>query len=124
MNTLQRRFILQLLVISVVLYGLLYWIFTRLIVASLPLIIMIALLFALNSLAFILVTNTREKKPRSFVYSYMAVSLGRVIICGAFVFIYALTHRQDAKTFAVTFFILYFLYTIIEVRAIYAFFKN
>jgi hypothetical protein len=39
------------------------------------------------------------------------------------VFSYALTNRQDAKTFALTFFVLYFAYNIIEVRSIYKFFK-
>jgi len=124
MKALQREFIIRLLLISIGLYGILYFIFSRLIIASLPLSIMVALLFAVNALAFILVTNTKEKKPRNFVYSYMTVSFGRLIICSAFVFSYALTHRQDARTFALTFFVLYFLYNIVEVRSIYSFFKH
>lgn len=124
MKAFQRRFILQLLIISIVIYGILYFIFSRFIIAVMPVTATVALLFAINSLAFMLVTNTKEKKPRGFVYSYMGVSLGRLIICSIFVFSYALTHRQDARTFAVTFFVLYFFYTIIEVRAIYAFFKQ
>ena len=124
MKAFQRRFILQLLIISIVIYGILYFIFSRFIIAVMPVTATVALLFAINSLAFMLVTNTKEKKPRGFVYSYMGVSLGRLIICSIFVFSHALTHRQDARTFAVTFFVLYFFYTIIEVRAIYAFFKQ
>ncbi len=124
MKALQRQFIIRLLFISIGLYGILLFVFSRLILASLPLIVMIALLFAVNSFAFILVTNTKEKKPRSFVYSYMTVSFGRLIICSAFVFSYALIHRQDARTFALTFFLLYFLYNILEVKAIYSFFKG
>jgi hypothetical protein len=123
MKTLHRRFIVQLLVISIVLYVVLYFVFSRLAIATLPLIVMVALLFAVNSLAFILVTNTKEKKPGGFVYSYMTVSFGRMIICSVFVFSYALTHRHDARAFALTFFGLYFLYTIVEVKALYAFFK-
>jgi len=123
MKTLHRQFIIRLLIISVVAYAALYFISTRLLAVELPLLVMVTLLFAINSLAFIIITNTKEKKPRGFVYSYMTVSLGRLIICSAYVFTYALTHRQGARTFALTFFALYFLYTIIEVRAIYAFFK-
>ncbi|HTA27357.1 MAG TPA: hypothetical protein VK809_06200 [Bacteroidia bacterium] len=123
MKAVQRRFILQLLGISVVLYGILYLVFTRYVIADVPLLIMIALLFAVNSMAFIMISNTREKKPSSFVYSYMTISFGRMIICAVFVFSYALTHHHDARTFALSFFMLYFIYTIVEVRAIYSFFN-
>ncbi len=124
MKALHRKFILQLLVISVVLYGILYFVFTKYKPASLPLIVMIALLFAVNSLAFIMISNTKEKKPRSFVYSFMTISFGRLIVCSIFVFSYALTHRPDARTFALTFFVLYFIYAAVEVKAMYSFFKN
>jgi hypothetical protein len=124
MKALHKQFILQLLLISIVIYGILYVVFTRFIIASLPLIIMVALLFAVNSLVFIIITNTKAKKPGSFVYSYMTVSFGRLIVCSAFVFAYALMHKQDARTFALTFFLLYFIYTTIEVKAMYSFFKN
>jgi hypothetical protein len=119
MKALQRRFITQLLIISIALYGV-----SKFIMADMPLIAMLGLLFAVNSVAFILVTNTKENKPRSFVYSYMIVSFGRLIICSLFVFSYALLHRHDGRTFALSFFVLYFLYNIVEVRAIYTFFKN
>jgi hypothetical protein len=124
MKSIQKGFILSLFLISVALYGLMYIIFTRYIIASLPLLRMVLLLFAINSLAFYVITNTKEKKPRSFVYSFMAVSFGRLFVCGAFVFIYAFTHKPDAKIFAITFCLLYFIYTTIEVRAMYAFFKS
>lgn len=124
MKALQRRFIIQLLFISIAVYGILYVVFSQWMVAELPLIAMVALLLAVNAAAFILVTNTREKKPSSFVYSYMTVSFGRLIICSIFVFSYALLHRHDARTFALTFFVLYFLYNIVEVKAIYSFFKQ
>lgn len=124
MKTVQRRFTIQLLVISILLYGVLYFVFSRLEIVPIPLLAMVAILFAVNSLAFILVTNTKESKPSSFVYSYMTISFGRLIVCAVFVFSYALTHRQEARTFALTFFAIYFLYNILEVRAIYSFFKR
>jgi hypothetical protein len=123
MKTVQRRFIIQLLIISALFYGALYFITPKL-SANMPVTAMIALLFAANSLAFILVSNTKEKHPRNFVYSYMMISFGRLILFSLFVFSYALMHRQGARSFALTFFLLYFLYNIVEVRAIYTFFKN
>jgi hypothetical protein len=124
MNIIHRRFILRLLLISIALYGILYGISLRFPAVSLPITAMIAFLFAVNSLAFILVANTKEKNPRGFVYLYMTVSFGRLILCSAFVLLYALMHRQGVKLFAVSFFLLYFIYTIMEVRAIYGFFKR
>ena len=124
MKAVQQRFILQLVGISILLYGILYLVFTKYIIADVPLLIMVALLFTVNSLAFVMISNTKEKNPRSFVYSFMTISFGRMIICAVFVFSYALTHRHDARTFALSFFGLYFIYTIVEVRAIYRFFTK
>ncbi len=120
MKALHRRFIIQLLIVSAVLYI----VFTKFIIASLPLLTMVSLLFAMNVLAFIIITGTKEKQSRKFVYIYMVASFGRLLICGAFVFTYALMHRQDARTFALTFFLLYFVYTLLEVRAVFNFFKR
>ena len=124
MKTFQKRFAIQLLVFSVAVYGLMFLIFTKYSIADLPLIAMIGLLFAINTGSFIIVTDTKEKRPGAFVYSYMAITVGRLLVCGAFVFIYALTHRQYARSFAGAFFVLYFIYTIIEVRALYSYFKK
>jgi hypothetical protein len=124
MKALQRSFIIRLLLISIAVYGISYVVFSKLIIASLPLVSMIAVLFAINTLSYIFVTNTKEKKPNSFVFIYMAVSFGRMFVCAAFVCCYALLHRQDARTFGFTFFALYFLYNMVEVQAVYKFFKN
>jgi len=124
MKAYHRKFILQLLIISVIVYGAFLLFDSKLNLPILTVTAMVALLFAINSLAFIFVTNTKEHNPRGFVYSYMTVSFGRLVICSAFVFLYALTHRPLVKPFAISFFILYFIYTIAEVRAIYAFFKS
>jgi hypothetical protein len=124
MKAYHRKFIIQLLVISVIIYGAFLLVSSKLNLPVMTVTVMIALLFAINSLAFIFVTNTKGHNPRGFVYSYMTVSFGRLIICSGFVFLYALTHRPLVKPFAISFFVLYFIYTIAEVRAIYAFFKS
>jgi hypothetical protein len=124
MKAVQRTFIIRLLLISIAAYGIMFVVFSKLIIASLPIIAMIAILFAVNALSYILVTNTKEKKPNSFVFIYMTVSFARMLVCGVFVCCYALMHRQDAKAFGFTFFALYFLYNIIEVQAVYKFFKS
>lgn len=125
MRAVQRRFIIKLAIISIVIYALLRLIsFYHPGVGAMPAATMVALLFAINSLAFMIVTNSKTENPRGFVYPYMTVSFGRLIICSAYVFVYALMHKHVAKGFLITFFILYFLYNIVEVRAIYGFFKE
>lgn len=123
MKPYHRKFIIWLFILSLLVYGILQFLSPRLSLPAQAIAAMVALLFVINSLAFIFVTNTKDRNPRGFVSAYMIVSLGRLLICAAFVFLYALTHRPFAKPFAVSFFVLYFIYTIVEVRAIYAFFK-
>jgi len=110
--------------VSVVIYALLYVVFTYIRpVPNMPLYYMIPLLFFFTSGAYVLLVQTKNKNPRFFVYSYMLTSMGRLLMYGAFVFIYALSHREGAKTFAITFFLLYIIYTVIEIRAVLGYFK-
>ena len=124
MKTIQRKFIIQLFIISVVLYAGLYLIFTKYIPAEMPLLAMVALLFAINAAGFIIISNTKEKKPSSFVYSFMIVSVVRMLICAAFVVAYALIHRNGAKYFLLAFFLLYIIFITAEVKALSAVFKS
>ena len=124
MKAIHRRFIIQLLVLSIVVYVALYFISPKISDAGMPIISMVAFLFGVNALAFILVTNSKEKRPKTFVYFYMLISLVRIFLFSTFVLSYALVHRMAARPFVLTFFILYFLYSIIEVRAIYIFFNS
>jgi hypothetical protein len=118
------KFILQLLVISVLMYAGLYLVFSRWFIVDIPLLFMIAFLFVMNSLAYILTTNTRDKKPQRFVFTFMAISLGKMVACALFVVWYALTHQHhSAKAFALTFFLAYFIYTLVEVMGLAAFFR-
>jgi hypothetical protein len=120
-----QKFTTYLFALSVTAYGLLYFLFTRVRpTPNMPLYYMIPMLFVFTSLAYVIMVQTKTKNPRYFVYSFMLISMGRLLMYGGFVFIYALSHREGAQAFAITFFLLYFVYTALEVRAVYGYFKS
>jgi hypothetical protein len=93
-------------------------------VKGIPLYYIIPFLYVFTVLAYVIMVQTKNKNPRFFVYSFMMISLGRLMVYGGFVFVYALGHKAIAKPFAVTFLILYFIYTFLEIRAVYGYFKS
>jgi len=120
-----KQFIGYLFLLSIALYGVLFFIFTKVMPApGVPLYYMIPILFVFTALAYIILVRTKDKNPRQFVYSYMLISMGRLLMYGGFVFIYALSHRENAREFAVTFFLLYLVYTIFEIKAVLSYFKS
>ncbi len=119
-----RKFLLTLLLLSIVLYALLYTFFTYIKPSPIPLAYMILLLFTVTCVTYLILVQTKEKNPRLFVYSYMILSFSRLILFGSFIFIYALSHRQEAQLFAITFFILYLSYTIYEIKGLKDYFKK
>jgi CHASE2 domain-containing sensor protein len=119
-----RNFIARLLLLTIALYGILYVVFSRLLNIKIPSELMLGLLFILNAGAYLIIVKTKEKKPAAFVRSYMLTTIGRLLVCGAFIFIYALTHKDIARPFAISFFLLYIVYVILEVKAVKSFFRN
>ena len=119
-----KKFAAYLLVLSVILYGILYFYFSNIRpVQGMPLYYIIPFLYVFTVLAYIIMVQTKNKNPRFFVYSFMMISLGRLMMYGGFIFIYALSHKDIARPFVITFLILYFIYTFLEIRAVYGYFK-
>jgi hypothetical protein len=118
-----KSFIFRLFLFSLALYGIMFVIFYRVLKISIPAELMLGLLFILNAGAYLIMIRTKTKRPASFVSSYMITTVSRLLICGAFIFIYALSHKEIARMFALTFFVLYILYIIVEVRELKRFFK-
>lgn len=59
-----------------------------------------------------------EKRPARFVNSFMLATMIKLFFYMAVMITYALLHREEAMSFIVTFFILYVIFTIIEVVAL------
>lgn len=120
-----KKFAAYLFALSLVLYGALTFYFNTINpVPGMPLYYIIPFLYVFTVLAYVVMVQTKNKNPRFFVYSFMMISLGRLMVYGGFIFIYALLHKAIAKPFVITFLILYFIYTFIEIRAVYSYFKS
>lgn len=120
-----KNFAGYLFVISLGLYGALTFYFNTIHpIQGMPLYYIIPFLYVFTVLAYVIMVQTKNKNPRFFVYSFMMISLGRLMIYGGFIFIYAISHKAIAKPFAITFLILYFIYTFLEIRAVYGYFKS
>jgi hypothetical protein len=120
-----RNYIILLSVFSIVCYGCIkiifaYWLTTNFMPAEL----MVGLLFALATASYLIVFYSKDGNPGNFVYAYNGTTFGRLLLCGAFVFIAALTHKSDAKAFVITFLILYFLFSILQVVGVKMFLKK
>ena len=118
-------FFLQLLVLSGVLYGAMYFLFTRVYIMPLmPTELMLLVLFGVTAGSHFIVMKAKEKSPQVFTRTYMGTSTGRLILYSIFMFIYCIIHKDIARVFVATFFVLYIIYTVFEVRSIRVFLKK
>ena len=74
--------------------------------------------YALSLVIFRLLDRTRQQKISRFANTYMLVNFGKLIFFTLVVIAYALTFRDDAVSFIITFFIYYLLFTTFEVIAL------
>ncbi|HTB07457.1 MAG TPA: hypothetical protein VK806_10940 [Bacteroidia bacterium] len=118
-------FILQLFGITVVCYGALFIVFTKAVpVPTMPLELMLLMLFVVTGLAHFIILRSGKNNPTKFTYAFMFTSVIRLIIYGMFIILYGWKHAEIAKAFALTFFGLYLLYTIFEIRSILKYLKG
>lgn len=59
-----------------------------------------------------------EKRPGRFVNTFMLTTMFKLFIYLGGMITYALLNREDATAFIVTFFVLYIVYTIVEVSSL------
>jgi hypothetical protein len=125
MNRKIQLFAFYILIFSIVIYGVSRFVCAYYLPSvNLPLAGMAALLMVINLSGYLLIVKTGVKSPRIFIYSYMGVTIARMLISGAFLILYSLYNRTVAKEFILTFFLMYILYTIFEIVAVFDFFKE
>ena len=59
-----------------------------------------------------------EKRPARFVSSFMLATMIKLFLYMAVMITYALLNREEAMSFIVTFFVLYVIFTIVEVASL------
>jgi hypothetical protein len=112
-------FLLQLLGITILCYGALFIVFTKAVpTPTMPLEIMLLMLFGVTALAHFIILKSGKNNPTKFTYAFMFTSVVRLIIYGLFIILYGWKHADIAKPFAISFFCLYLLYTIFEIRSV------
>lgn len=118
-------FLLKLLILSAVLYGLLFLFFTKVVVMpAMPIELMLLTLFGITALSHFVVLRAGKKDARIFTFSFIGTSTGRLIAYSIFLLVYGYLHKDIAKVFILTFFVLYIIYTIVEIKSVQAFLKK
>lgn len=77
--------------------------------------ISVVMLFALSAAIQVLLTRANNNKPQAFIRSYMLSSSGKLFLYLAFMMVYALTHKDRAVPFILSFFALYAIFTMYDV---------
>ena len=74
--------------------------------------------FVAAILVYHFILKSVEKRPARFVYVFMLTTMIKLFAYMTFMITYALINRADARAFIITFFVLYVIYTIVEVIAL------
>lgn len=77
--------------------------------------ISVVLLLVVSIIVQALLTRSNDAKPQAFIRSYMLSSSGKLFLYLAFMMVYALTHKDRAVPFILTFFTLYAIFTMYDV---------
>ena len=119
MNALFKRFLVQVSIITVILF--LLWIAAILIVPAnllspaIP--VMIVFFGVITAGIYYIMLQTASNRFPRFVNSFMVVTLGKILLYSVLIVVYALLNRTDAVPFIFSFFLLYLVYTVFEVSA-------
>jgi hypothetical protein len=75
-------------------------------------------LYFVTAASFLVLSNSIEKKISRFANVFMLLNFSRLIIFTAIIFVFAYTHKEQAASFTITFFVYYLLITIWEVASL------
>jgi len=76
---------------------------------------LIPFFMAVSLLVHYILLKAVDKKPAKFINQFMLTTFLKLLFYLLVMVIYALTHREDAIRFVITYFILYALYAVFEV---------
>ena len=79
---------------------------------------LLAFFFAAAVLVYYFMLKAIEKRPARFVNIFLLTTMLKLLAYMTAMITYALMNREDARAFIVTFFIMYIVYTIVEVSSL------
>jgi hypothetical protein len=114
---LMRRFIKALIVttVLVVIVGVIFFANVPGSYYTLAFPYLLVFFFVASMLVYHFILKSVEKRPAKFVNVFMLTTMLKLFAYMGFMITYALLNREDARAFIVTFFVLYVIYTIVEV---------
>lgn len=112
-----KKFSLRILIFSIVVAGLaalFQWLVPAYASPALPFIVLFFFVITLFTI-FVVLRDDQGKDGQRFVSGYMVSRIIKLFSCLLFLFLYILINKQDAWKFAISFVIIYFLFSIFEV---------
>lgn len=79
---------------------------------------LIAFFFIATIVVYYIMLKSLEKRPAKFVNIFLLTTMVKLFAYMAVMVSYALANRAEARQFIIVFFILYIIYTIVEVLAL------
>lgn len=112
-----KKFSLRILIFSIVVAGLaalFQWLVSAYASPALPFIVLFFFVITLFTI-FIVLRDDQGKDGQRFVSGYMLSRIIKLFSCLIFLFLYIVINKQDAWKFAISFMVIYFLFSIFEV---------
>lgn len=119
MNKAFKRFLIQIGIISAILYliwGIALFVFPPAWLSpAIP--VMIAFFLLITTGIYYMMLQSASNRFPKFVSSFMVVTVGKILLYSILIVVYALLNRADAMAFILAFFICYLVYTVFEITA-------
>ena len=112
-----KKFSFRIILFSAIIAGLtvlFQWLFPQYASPALPFIVLFLFIITLLTM-FIVLRDDKRKEEKKFVSSYMLSRVIKLLSCLIFLLVYVLVNKEDAMRFAISFLVVYFLYSIFEV---------
>ncbi|MES2512543.1 MAG: hypothetical protein V4580_00290 [Bacteroidota bacterium] len=82
------------------------------------------LFFAITTIGTNVLLTRGDKQSKEFVFKSLAMTMGRLLVCLIFVFVYSLVNKPGALAFSCHFMMQYVLFTIFEMSALLKYIKQ
>lgn len=112
-----KKFSFRIILFSAIVAGLtvlFQWLLPQYASPALPFIVLFFFIITLLTM-FIVLREDKGKEAKKFVSSYMLSRVIKLLSCLIFLLVYVLVKKEDAMRFAISFLVVYFLYSIFEV---------
>ncbi|MCB2220933.1 MAG: hypothetical protein KQI35_11105 [Bacteroidetes bacterium] len=108
-----KKLIVYTLILGALGYGIAYFLPKEFITPTLP--FLYVFFFSATMIIHYILLRVSQKKTSGFINYFMLLTFGKLIFFLTIILVYALVFRDDAIPFIISFFILYFFFTLFEI---------